>query len=214
MAWIRLFAVSSKWSAAAAWQMLWPEAQTQLCLNPGTNIASIPLQEWYQSLLVKSHFRHAYDVILLAWQPGIRRPIQKDLPFVIRSMTYDDLPTVQAVDELAFEPLWQNSVESLKYAFRQAAVATVAEDSSGFLGYQISTASPMGGHLARLAVHPRSQNKGIGYALLCDLLDQFERRGAARVTVNTQQHNLASLALYNKAGFQQTGEVYPVYQYT
>jgi len=88
----------------------------------------------------------------------------------------------------------------------------VAEDDGQLLGYQISTATTMGGHLARLAVHPAAQGGGIGYALVHDMLSQFTRRGARQVTVNTQQDNLVSLALYQKAGFKRTGEEYPVYQ--
>jgi ribosomal protein S18 acetylase RimI-like enzyme len=33
-----------------------------------------------------------------------------------------------------------------------------------------------------------------------------------RLTVNTQSDNAASLALYRKTGFHETGERYPVYQ--
>jgi ribosomal protein S18 acetylase RimI-like enzyme len=50
-------------------------------------------------------------------------------------------------------------------------------------------------------------------ALVRDTLDQFDRRGALRVTVNTQENNEVSLALYDKLGFRKTGETYPVYQY-
>jgi ribosomal protein S18 acetylase RimI-like enzyme len=50
--------------------------------------------------------------------------------------------------------------------------------------------------------------------LLRDLLVQFKRRGALRITVNTQEDNLASIALYERAGFTKTGESFPVYQYT
>jgi ribosomal protein S18 acetylase RimI-like enzyme len=71
----------------------------------------------------------------------------------------------------------------------------------------------MGGHLARLATHPEYQRQGIGCAILRDLLIQFKQRGAARITVNTQEDNLASIALYENAGFMRTGETYPVYQY-
>ena len=79
-------------------------------------------------------------------------------------------------------------------------------------GYQISTSTPMGGHLARLAVLPENQDHGIGKALLVDLLSQFARRGIVKVTVNTQADNLSSLNLYHKLGFHLTGEEYPVYQ--
>jgi ribosomal protein S18 acetylase RimI-like enzyme len=69
----------------------------------------------------------------------------------------------------------------------------------------------MGGHLARLAVLPAYQGRGVGYALVNDLLRQFVFRGIFRVTVNTQADNHASLRLYENMGFQRTGESYPVY---
>jgi ribosomal-protein-alanine N-acetyltransferase len=128
-------------------------------------------------------------------------------------MNYDDLVKVAEVDSSAFRPVWRNSLDSLKIAYRQGAIATVAEKESEMVGYQISTASPMGGHLARLAVRPQYQKNGIGYALVKDALDQFKQRGALRVTVNTQKDNAVSLSLYLKAGFQSVGEEYPVYQY-
>jgi ribosomal protein S18 acetylase RimI-like enzyme len=100
----------------------------------------------------------------------------------------------------------------LEIAFQQAAIATIAEDEEGIMGYQISTAGSSGGHLARLAVHPRVQGQGVGYALARDMLMQFYRRGAQKVSVNTQIDNEASLALYKKAGFRPTGEVHPIFE--
>jgi ribosomal protein S18 acetylase RimI-like enzyme len=124
----------------------------------------------------------------------------------------EDLKAVRVIDAAAFVPIWQNSQAYLEIAFRQASIATVAEQSGALVGYQISTATPMGGHLARLAVLPFHQGRGLGYALLHDLLTQFSRRGARSISVNTQKDNLASLALYKKAGFRLTGEEYPIYQ--
>ena len=124
-----------------------------------------------------------------------------------------DLPSIERLDTVAFAPLWHNSLTSLEIAFRQAVVASVAELDGTLVAYQISTGTQMGGHLARLATHPRYQRRGIASVLLGDTLIQFYRRGALRVTVNTQQDNLSSIALYEKAGFKRTGESYPVYQY-
>ncbi len=219
VAWIRLFAVSSEWSAGEAWKALWPAALTELSKNSGVSpgngvtLAAIPLQQWFRALLERSEFVHLHDIVLLLWQRGtdIPKPHKKDL--IIRSMSLDDMPKVEEIDREAFGLLWRNSLDSLELAFRQSAVATIAENDHGALGYQISTASPMGGHLARLAVTPKAQGEGIGYALVYDMLDQFERRGAVHVSVNTQHDNSASLALYDKAGFRRTGETYPVYQY-
>ena len=127
-------------------------------------------------------------------------------------MTLDDLEAVQDIDQAAFTPVWQNSLSYLEFAFRQAVSATVAESQGRLVGYQISTETPVGGHLSRLAVYPTHHGKGIGYTILLDLLNQFARRGVRAVTVNTQKDNLASLNLYRKAGFRLTGEEYPFYQ--
>lgn len=213
IAWIRLFAVSSQYSITETWEPLWDAARMELNEKCNAQVAAIPLQQWFRTLLERAGFYHNSDVVLLQWQRG--KPISKRrlATFSIRPMNFDDLPSVKIIDEAAFSRIWQNSLESLGLAFRQSAVATVAEDENGIAGYQISTASPMGGHLARLAVHPDMQGKDIGITLVLDMLDQFERRGALRVTVNTQEDNLTSLSLYEKVGFQRTGESYPVYQY-
>ncbi|MFM8320336.1 MAG: GNAT family N-acetyltransferase, partial [Chloroflexota bacterium] len=123
-----------------------------------------------------------------------------------------DLAQVLEIDRAAFPLLWQNSYAYLELAFNQAAVAGLALLDGRPVGYQISTATALGGHLARLAVLPELHGHGIGYALTADLLEQFLQRGARSVTVNTQQNNAASLALYEKIGFLRTGEEYPIYQ--
>ncbi len=213
VAWIRLFAASSQYNVSDAWEALWPAAQAELSGNPDIGFGAIPLQQWFRTLLENSGFYHSGDVVLMLWQHGSPLPKPNEALPSIRPMNFDDLPSIASVDAAAFEPIWQNSLESLELAFRQAAVATVVEDGEDIVAYQISTASPMGGHLARLAVHPRMQGRGIGYALVYDMLDQFERRGALRVSVNTQENNRTSLYVYEKAGFRRTGENYPVYQY-
>jgi ribosomal-protein-alanine N-acetyltransferase len=226
VAWVRLFAVSSDWNVNEAWKQLWLRAQEYFAAQGGILVAAIPLQEWFHTLLKKSHFERDHNIVILVWerneadrggrlytgQPhALLSPAHPGIN--IRPANVDDLPAIHALDAAAFGLLWRNSLELLQLAFNQSAVATVAEDGDGILGYQISTASPMGGHLARLAVHPQAQGQGIGYALVHDLLGQFMRRGAMRVTVNTQEDNLTSLGLYRKAGFRKTGEVYPVYQF-
>ncbi len=210
VAWIRVFATVGHLSPAFTWRALWPEAERHLLDLAVTQIAVIPIYSWFRRILKDSAFRYSHDVVLLAWT---RRELPEIDPIQarIRPMRPEDLPAVAAVDAAAFPPLWRNSRESLEMAWRQSVLASVAEDKQGILGYQISTPSPRGGHLARLAIHPRSQRRGIGQALIRELLEQFVRRGAAQVTVNTQNDNRSSLALYEKLGFRRTGEEYPVY---
>lgn len=210
-AWIRLFATASTVNPEESWGSLWSLASSQLAETNNRIVAAIPLLEWFRKLLQGSGFYQSNTVIMLEWA-NQKLPAGTDGSAMIRPMNLDDLPTIEELDAAAFGTIWQNSLSSLELAFRQAAIATVTEEHERIVGYQISTTNQMGGHLARLATHPQYQRRGIGYALLIDLLHQFSRRGARRVTVNTQEDNLASLALYKKAGFTQTGEDFPVYQ--
>ncbi len=212
--WIRLFAVSSLVSVERAWQALWPEAREMLAELPlDVRAAAIPMHSWFEALLKDSHFEKTHRVIMLIWEANRSLPEADYSNLTIRPMNFDDLAAVEQVDISAFGKVWKNSQEGLELAFRQAAVASVVEVDGALIGYQISTATPIGGHLARLAVQPDFQGRGIGYALVCDTLLQFKKRGAKSVSVNTQHDNRVSLSLYQKAGFYRTGEEYPVYQF-
>lgn len=214
VAWIRMFAVSSKIQVKRAWMELWPAARTQLNeLTDPEYVAAIPLQNWFRKLLEESEFFKTHDVMVLTWSPGDMPPVVDATNATIRPMKFEDLAIVEEIDAAAFGGVWQNTQSCLEIAYHQAVIATVAEISGKLVGYQISTATAMGGHLARLAVKPQFQGLGVGYALVSQMLSKFERRGVSNVTVNTQKDNLNSLSLYQKAGFTRSGEEYPVYQF-
>ncbi len=213
IAWVRLFAVCQSMPLDAAWDALWGESR--LALPSGTTVAALPLQSWFMNLLTRCGFVHTHDVIMLSWEDRGQplSPVVGGEDCRLRLMTFDDLEAVQALDAAAFGLVWRHSLQSLRYAFATAALATVIEDDDGLLAYQLSTINGLKGHLARLAVHPRAQRSGIGNALLNSLLTEFRVRGIRRVTVNTQHTNVASLALYEKNGFRPTDDAYPVLEY-
>lgn len=213
LAWVRLFAVSTALLVEDAWEMMWPAAQR--LLGESHPIAALPLQSWFQRILENSCFSHIHDVVMLKWEDrGLQiDPMFDQDSFCIRLMNYDDLDEVHKLDFAAFDPVWQHSRELIEIAYQVSAIATVAENEDGLLGYQVSTVNASDGHLARLAVHPRAQGSGVGFSLLQDLLANFRRRGVPKVTVNTQSNNSASISLYQKAGFSKTGMVYPIYSF-
>lgn len=212
VAWIRVFAAGGGEGVGTAWELLWPLARQQLGELPVKHVAAIPLQDWFRDLLQNHGFRHAHNVVVLVWDNASEVLPAPRATCDMRPMLAADLAAVQELDAVAFGELWRNSLDSLDLAFKQAAVATVAEDDEGLLGYQISTHSPLGAHLARLAVHPRAQRQGVGYRLVRELQEHYSMPPLTRLTVNTQDHNEVSLALYKKAGFRETQEHYPVYQ--
>jgi ribosomal protein S18 acetylase RimI-like enzyme len=213
IAWIRLFAVSQEVALEEAWNVLWTVALEQLNELACPPIAAIALRPWFQTLLEQNGFEQIQEIISLAWERSkyTSRNTLNGTP--IRPMKETDLPSVHMLDTHAFGPLWRISLDTLTSAYQQACVATVVEIDRQLIGYQISTSGPMGGHLARLAVHPSHQGNGIGSALVYDVLNKFEHRGAVYVTVNTQRDNYSSISVYEKAGFKPTSEKYPVYQY-
>lgn len=213
VAWIRLFAALGPLDSSQYFRMLLDEALVMLDrLRPGCQVVAIGLEPWFQNILAAHHFCNLQSIVVLEWTGDIPQAAAPATDIRIRPMHLSDLPCVRDVDKAAFEPVWHNSLETLSLAFQQSAWSTVAEDSTGsIIGYQISTAIPLSGHLARLAVLPELQRGGIAFSLVRDLMVHFRNRGAWRVTVNTQDNNFSSLALYHKMGFRNTGETFPVF---
>ena len=212
IAWVRLFVTSGMISLEESWQTLWEAARLDLANRGQFMAAAIVLQDWHHNLLRASGFSSQQSIVML--ERDGQKPIDGSLPagLTIRAMLQNDLPAVAEVDAVAFDPLWQNSLPALEQAYPQAVLATVVEANGQMIGYQLSTRNPLGAHLARLAVRPQLQGRGVGRALIADLVQQAERRGMYHLTVNTQNDNAASLALYRKTGFRETGENYLVYQ--
>jgi ribosomal-protein-alanine N-acetyltransferase len=127
-------------------------------------------------------------------------------------VTPADHATVVEVDSAAFRPPWQISATVARRAMAQASWLTVAEMDDQIVGYQLTTPTPAGAHLARLAVRPEWQGRGLGAALVADMIEQCRRQGIRELTVNTQDTNTASLAVYQRLGYRRNGVSYPVYQ--
>jgi len=214
IAWVRLFAHSRQLTLDDAWTVLWATAQKSIGRQGGATVALIAMQQWLIDLLVRNKFTHQQDILMLEWKDKVVPRIFPVNGINLHLMTAADLPAVAELDANAFMPLWQNPLAALEKALPQATMATVAEDSRGLVGYQISTANPFGAHLARLAVRSDAQQHGLGTLIVTDLLQRLNRKGVGRLTVNTQSDNHASLALYKKMGFVQTGERFPVYSFS
>ena len=213
--WVRLFASSASLPPRRAWEILWPEAIAPSLAEGVQWVAVMPFADWFQRLVQEVGFQHLEDVEVLVWENQPLPPVEAPEGLRLRPMTAEDLPTVEAIDVAAFGRFWQMSAEAFRTALARSVWATVVEDqhTGTLVGFQISTPSPLGGHLARLAVHPQAQRRGIGRWLVHDTLSFFRRNHAERVTLNTQGNNEKALALYRRMGFRSTHEVYPVYRY-
>lgn len=214
-AWVRMFVCSTRISYNYAWEKLWPPTKEFLLHHRATILAAIPLQKWFRELLTDHDFLHDHNVVTLVWKPSPNKlaSLPSANPFKFRAMTQEDLRLIQHIDSQAFGSLWQNAFDSIELAFNQSVQATIAEEEGEVIGYQITTPTPYGAHLGRLAIDPNHQGKGVGYALVHDLINQLTKKDIHRISVNTQDNNTKSLGLYEKAGFLETHETYPVFLY-
>jgi ribosomal protein S18 acetylase RimI-like enzyme len=209
--WMRLFVSADKIPVHESWSLIWETAKAELEDKGKYLTVAIVMQTWFEDLLLTSGFNCHQFIVMFERDGG---PVQeKGFPkdMIIRSMMPFDLPDVAKVDGSAFEPLWQNTLPVLERAYPQAIWPAVAEMEGRVIGYQLSTRNSHGIHLARLAVLPPMQGKGLGYTLVSDLIKQANNQGLHHLTVNTQSNNDSSLRLYQKMGFSETGEKYPVY---
>ncbi len=210
--WVRLFVYAGRWDVHHAWDLLWSTTKEEISRSGGATVAAIAMHPWFQDVLSASGFENRQHIVMLEWR---YRPwaASKVNGIRIRKMTEADLPEVEETDAASFAPLWQIPLDTLRSAYSQTLLATVAEDDCGIVGYQLTTGGRTHAHLARLAVHPSAQGRGAGRALLVELFTRLTQMGVTRLTVNTQSDNDASLGLYQKMGFVRTGEQYPVYTF-
>lgn len=214
VAWIRTFACDLRNYQQKAWDLLWERVAHQLPELGIEVVAAIPIQKWFRQILENQPFERLHNIITFAWDlhPLPPEPSLTSL-ISIRTMNSSDLSAVYEIDKRAFDPLWQHSIELIELAFSQAKFATIIEDLSGPVGYQISTPTQYGIHLGRLAVHPRAQKMGIATAIVHDLQKKALEANLGRISVNTHDTNHRSIGLYTKAGFSKTSEIFPVFKY-
>jgi ribosomal-protein-alanine N-acetyltransferase len=213
MAWVRLFAVADDAPAQAVWQLLWEPARHQLAAMSVRGVAGLSTGEWMTPLYQSAGFRQTHEVVVLA-RPRGPLAAAPPAPARIRLARPDDYAALIAADQAAFSPPWQLSPAMIETAIALANLITVAEAEGRVVGYQLTTTSHGGAHLARLAVLPEWQGRGIGAALVANLIEHYEARGAHELTVNTQDSNTASLNLYQRLGFRPNGMRFPVFQMT
>lgn len=212
VSWLRLFAVAYTFSPQEAWAQLWGQALSALRQAGVQRLYALGTKGWLNALLEKSGFWQVTTVRNLAWQ---RQPLppRPSLPadITLRPMEISDLKAALTLDRSAFPSPWKMTAPDIERVFQEATASTVAVSPQGIVGYHISTSGVRGGHLARLAVHPRAQRRGIGYALVYDALTHFVREGAEWVTVNTWSDNVGAIRLYHRFGFHFLPEAHPLY---
>jgi [ribosomal protein S18]-alanine N-acetyltransferase len=202
--WIRLAATQDFIDQRAVLHALWQDLVTDLRAQEVRLVALLAVRDWITDYAQELGFTYQEDIITLA-RAGQTMPEPRPHRLMLRAAEPYDLETLARVDQAAFSAPWQLAADELRQAYRISASCTVALQEGRIVGYQLSTLYFDGAHLARLAVVPHMQGKGVGGVLLGDVLSRFFRRGVYSMTLNTQASNLQSQRLYRRFGFRPNG---------
>ena len=123
----------------------------------------------------------------------------------VRKMTAADVPAVARIEEACFSRPWsekslRESLEAAPYTFY---VAVNGDDPVGYIGAYL-TGDEL--NLTNLAVFPLWRKRGVGTALLREVMNLAAGRGLYGVTLEVRESNLAAIALYRKFGFTSAGK--------
>ncbi len=214
VAWIRLAAVADGYPPEFVLDALWETCRDPFLELNTRQVNCMLLEPWFAPHIERWGFEPLVRVVILKRLQGAPLPALPELnEITVRPARSADLNAIARVDSTAFGPPWQYSRTVIQQAIGQCSRATVAELNGEVVGYEISSGGRQGGHLARLAVLPTMQGRGIGRLLVRRMVEHFERKGATAISVNTQADNASSIAVYRAAGFELTGEGYAVFQY-
>lgn len=176
-----------------------------------TQLGWLAIDSWPNRFLPGLGFRQANEIEVYVKEDTAVPPTAPIPDLIIRPVSHHDFEPLAAMEAKAFAPLWRHSSQALRKAQSQAYSFDVVQIAGETVGYQVSTRSQHGVHLARMTIDPKWQHQGVGSLLLTHTLQGYYRRGYYRVTLNTQVDNLASQKLYKKFGFTRQGNRIPVW---
>ena len=201
-AWLRFFYSERDGEHARYFKALLSQVKTVLQDMGAQSIFTLAPYDWLLDLVNEAGFQPADKIVTLQRNLTENTKSITDIGLIIREMTYRDLTAVESIDTAAFDPVWQLNRASLERTYHRSAWHSIAILEGEVVGYQMSTSAFDTAHLARLAVDPRWQGKGIGHLLVEDMLETFSAVGVTTFSVNTQASNTRSLSLYQSLGFE------------
>lgn len=135
-----------------------------------------------------------------------------DETITIRRLGYSDLPQVIAVERRAFPTPWSLAMFVLELS-KPSGVCLAASIGDQLAGYLICSRYDDVWHLMNVAVDPSLRRRGVGTALLAEMLARAGL-GRDRYTLEVRTSNLGAIKLYERFGFTAAGTRRRYYQDT
>ncbi len=136
-------------------------------------------------------------------------------------MAASDLGDVMVIERLSFSSPWSERAYRFEIEQNENSVMLVVRPAfplslwdrirgragvrSPVLGYGGLWLLVDEAHISTIAVHPQWRGKGLGELVMLSLLDQGNRRGMQRATLEVRVSNETAQGLYRKLGFEGAG---------
>ncbi len=125
-------------------------------------------------------------------------------PFAISQLSLSHLEGVAELERLCFAEPW--SQQALALLLQGKNLGVVALDEQGTpIGYGGLLTVLDEGQITNIAVHPDHRKKGIGKAILEELINESRKRDIRELSLEVRQSNLPAKALYQSHRFEIAG---------
>jgi len=120
-------------------------------------------------------------------------------------MVPSDLPEVVAIERASFPNPWTGPLflQELQVGFSRTIVAR--GDDGAILGYLCRWLVADEIHVLNVAVAPSARGRGLGAALVRQVLDEAAAYHVVAVTLEVRRSNTAGRRLYDSFGFEEVG---------
>ena len=123
----------------------------------------------------------------------------------IEKMTAACLDAVSALEAECFSHPW--SKKSLEESLgRDNSLFLVAVESGAVIGYAGMEVIVDEGYIFNVAVSPDFRRRGVGFALVRELVTCGMKNSLCFITLEVRESNAAAISLYSKFGFIKAGE--------
>ena len=133
---------------------------------------------------------------------GFRRPV----PPVIRALRSDRAEACAAIHAASFGHPWSPAeFEALLTSRATIGAAAIDAASDELRGFALSRLAADAAEILTIAVHGGVRNRGIGRALMTDILWRLAALRAQSLFLEVEEGNSAAIALYLRLGFREVG---------
>lgn len=197
------------WHPKPYLELLLPAVEAAAQAHNQSKLVYIGSAVWLVQELKEHGFRTQEWVVTLE-RSGREAPPAPPQVARLRPVTTADLPRLSALDALSFNEIWHHAIGDIANALLKDGAFVLAELDGRIVGYEWCEMFANHAHVSRLAVQPTYQGRGIGGQLLHRAITDALSRGLDHITLNTQENNFRSLALYRRYGFETTPERMPL----